>query len=59
MTSLACSLADGELADAILTSPRPLLPPTNTRKVKDPRKVWKLVKKDNHLLVNEKRCRDG
>ena len=28
MTSLACSLTDGVLADAILISPRPLLPPT-------------------------------
>ena len=45
MTSLACSLADGELADAILISPRPLLPPTNTRKVKDPRKSMETSKK--------------
>ena len=32
MWSLACSLADGVPADAILISPRPLLPPTNIRK---------------------------
>ena len=38
--SLACSLADGVLADAILISPRPPLLPTNVRKVKGPRKKY-------------------
>ena len=32
MRSLACSLADGMLPDAILISPRPPLLPTNIRK---------------------------
>ena len=32
MRSFACSLADDVLADAILSSPSPLLPPTNIRK---------------------------
>ena len=34
MRSLAGSLADGVLADAILISPRPPIPPTNIRKVR-------------------------
>ena len=34
MTSLACSLADGVLADTILISPCPQLPPTNIRKAR-------------------------
>ena len=38
--SLACSLADGVLADAILISPLPPLPPTNIRKVRGPRKKY-------------------
>ena len=38
MTMLACSLADGVLADTILISTRPLLPLTNIRKVRGPRK---------------------
>ena len=33
MRSLAGSLTDGELADAILIPPRPPIPPTNIRKV--------------------------
>ena len=32
MRSFACLLADDVLADAILSSPIPLLPPTNIRK---------------------------
>ena len=39
-TSLACSLADGVLADAILISPCPPLPPTNIRKLRGPRKKY-------------------
>ena len=34
MRSLAGSLADGVLADAILIPPRPPIPPTNIRKVR-------------------------
>ena len=34
MRSLAGSLTDGVLADAILIPPRPLIPPTYIRKVK-------------------------
>ena len=34
MRSLAGSLADGVLADAILIPPRPPIPPTNIRMVK-------------------------
>ena len=33
MSSLADSLADGVLADAILIPPHPAIPPTNIRKV--------------------------
>ena len=40
--SLACSLADGLLADAILNPPHPLVPPTNIRKIRGPQKVQKL-----------------
>ena len=40
MRSLAGSLADGVLADAILTSPRPPIPPTNIRKVRGLRKNY-------------------
>ena len=40
MRSLACSLADGMLADAILISPCPLLPPTNIRKGRGRRKEY-------------------
>ena len=57
MRSLAGSLADGVLADAILIPPRPTIPPTNIRKVRGPRKKY-----GNYVvtLVNEKRrCRDG
>ena len=36
--SLAGSLADGLLSDAILIPPRPLIPPTNIRKVRGPQK---------------------
>ena len=39
--SLACSLAEGVLADAILISPRPPLLPTNIRKVRGPRKNYR------------------
>ena len=38
MRSLAGSLADGELADAILILPRPPIPPTNIRMVRGPQK---------------------
>ena len=34
MRSLAASLADGVLADAILFPPHPSISPTNTRKVR-------------------------
>ena len=40
MMSLAGSLADGVQADAILIPPRPPIPPTNIRKVRDPRKKY-------------------
>ena len=45
MRSLAGSLANGVLADAILflPPPPPPIPPTNRKKVKGPQKVWKLV----------------
>ena len=39
-TSLAYSLADGVLADAILIFPRPPLPPTFIRKVRGPPKKY-------------------
>ena len=57
MRSLAGSLADGVLADAILNPPCPPILPTNIRKVRGPKKnIWKLV---TQLIVNEKRrCRD-
>ena len=51
MRSLAGSLADGELANAILTPPRPPIPPTSIRGVRDRQKVRKLRKK--------RRCWDG
>ena len=55
MRSLAGSLSDGVLTDAI--TPSLLLPPTNIRIVRSPRK--KYGKPKYHLLVNEKRrCRD-
>ena len=43
MRSLAGLLADGMLAGAILIPTRPLIPPTNIRKVRkgSPKKVWK------------------
>ena len=45
MRSLAGSLADGVLVDAILIPLRPLIPPTNIRKVRGPRKkLRKLVR---------------
>ena len=40
MRSLACSSADGVLADAILISPRPPLPPINVRKGRGRRKKY-------------------
>ena len=43
MRSLAGSLADGLLADAISIPPSPPIPPTNIRKVRGPQKVQKLV----------------
>ena len=44
MRSLAVSLADGVLADAILIPPHPPIPPITIRKIRDPRKkVRKLV----------------
>ena len=36
MRSLAGSLADGVIADAILIAPRPPIPPTNIRMVRGP-----------------------
>ena len=38
MMSLAGSLGDGVLADMIIIPPRPTIPPTNIRKVRDLRK---------------------
>ena len=43
MRSLAGSLADGVLADAIFISPRLPIPPTNIRKVRASKKVRKVV----------------
>ena len=43
MRSLAGSLADGVLADAILIPPHPPIPPTNLKKVRGPQKVQKLA----------------
>ena len=43
MRSLADSLADGVLADAVLIPSHPPMPPTNIRKVRGPQKVRKLV----------------
>ena len=40
MRSLAGSLTDGVLADAILIPARPLIPPTNIRMVRGPRKKY-------------------
>ena len=40
MTSLAGSLADGVLADAILISPRLPIPPTNIRMARGPPKKY-------------------
>ena len=53
MRSLAGSLTDGVLADAILILPRPPIPPTNIDKVSDRENVQELVTK-KHLLKNEK-----
>ena len=47
MRSLAASLADGVLADAILFPPCPPIPLTNIRTVRGP---WKIVRK----VVTEK-----
>ena len=44
MISLAGSLADGMLADAILIPPCPPIPHTNIKMAKGPQKVRKLVK---------------
>ena len=41
MRSLACSLVDGMLGDAIIIYPHPTLPPTNIRKGKGCRKKYK------------------
>ena len=57
MRSLAGSLVDGVLADAILIPPHPLIPPTYIRMVRGPQKVRKLV---TEKPFNEKRrYRDG
>ena len=40
MRSLACSLADGMLADTILIHPHPPIPPTNIRKGRGHRKKY-------------------
>ena len=56
---LASSSSHCVLADAILISPRQPIAPTTIMKVRGLHQVRKLVKK-NDLLVNEKRrCRDG
>ena len=47
MRSLYCSLADGVLADAILISPRPPLPPTNIRKGRGRRKKTETSNRKN------------
>ena len=53
MRSLAGSLADDVLDDAILIPPHPPILSTNIRKVRGPQKVQKLVTQI-FLLVNEK-----
>ena len=54
MRTLAGSLVDGVLADAILIPPRQLIPPTNIRKLRVLRKSTETSTKKKHLLVNEK-----
>ena len=53
MRSLAGSLTDGVLADAILIPPRQPIRPTNIREVRGRRIVRKLKKKE------ERRCWGG
>ena len=59
MRSLAGSLADGVLADAILISPHPPIPPTNIGMVRDPQNVRKLVTEKPFTSKYKRRCRDG
>ena len=47
MRSLAGSLADGVLANAILIFPRSPIPPTNIRKVRGPRKSTEASNRKN------------
>ena len=49
MRSLAVSLGDGVLADAILIPPCPLVSPTNIRRVRGSDKVCKLKNKEEML----------
>ena len=46
MRSLAGSLADGVLADAILIPPHPPIPPTNMRRVRGRRKSTETKKEE-------------
>ena len=58
MRSLADSIADGVLADAILI-PHPQIPPTNIRKVRGLQKSKATSNTKTIYLVNEKRrCRN-
>ena len=56
MRSLPCSLADGVLPDAILSSPCTLLPPINIRNGRGHRKS---TETKNRKKQKKMRCRDG
>ena len=51
MRSLAGSLADSVLLDAILILPRPRILPTNITKIRGPRKSTETSSRKKHLLV--------
>ena len=57
MRSLACSLLDGVLADAILISSRPPSPPTNIRKGRGRRQKYGPV--TQKPFTSKWRCGDG
>ena len=60
MRSLAGSLADGVLADAILILPHQPISPTNIKKVRGRRNGTETSNTKTILLLNEKRrCRGG
>ena len=59
MTSLAGSLADGVLADAILVPPHPPIPPTNLRKYGVFENGTETSNKNDLLVNKQRRCMDG